>query len=206
MIVRNTHDIMRDMQSSAPSLLPILRTETQADLLTALMVGPQNGASVTTLASVIGVNPSTILREVDRLEAAGIVRSERVGRTRLIWVNEESPYTQPLKQLIEVGFGPRPLIASALQRVDGVEEAFIFGSWARSATEPTSKPVHDIDVLIIGTPDRSAVYSALRSVEDRIGREIDVIFRSGAQWRTADEPFIQTIKSRSLIRLELDTE
>jgi predicted nucleotidyltransferase len=170
------------------------------------MVGAQNGSSITALATAIGSSPSTILREADRLEAAGIVRSERVGRTRLIWVNEESPYTRPLRELIEIGFGPRPLVTNALRSVDGVEEAFIFGSWAISATEPTSTPANDVDVLVIGDPDRSSVYSALQPVEERIGREIDVIFRSAAQWHAADEPFLQTIKSRPLIRLDLRAE
>ncbi len=191
------------MQTSAPSLLPILRTETQADLLTVLMVGALNGSSITALAAAIGSSPSTILREADRLEAAGIVRSERVGRTRLIWINEESPYARPLRELIEVGFGPHPLITDALQPVDGIEEAFIFGSWAKSAVGSTTTPAYDVDVLVIGNPDRSAVYSALKPIEERIGREIDVTFRSSARWHAADEPFLQTIKARPLITLDL---
>ncbi len=193
------------MQSPAPPLLPILRTETQAEILTLLMVGSMDGSSISALANRIGVSVSTVQREVERLETAGIVRSDRIGRTRLIWIDDDSPYTRPLRELIEVGFGPQPLITEALRPIDGIQKAFIFGSWAQSATGRTNSPPNDIDLLIVGEPDRLVVYSALTTVEQRVHREIDVTFRSVAEWETADDPFVTTIRSRPLIELETGT-
>ena len=194
---------MRDMQTRPPSLLPILRTETQAELLVALMIRDFDGSSVTDLATLLGTSASTIVREVDRLEAAGITRSERIGRTRLIWVDGESPYARPLRELIDAAFGPQPLIASALASVDGIDNAFIFGSFARVALGAETMKPNDIDLLIVGTVDRSSVYEAIRPVEQRAGREIDVTFRTREQWLSEDDPFVRTVRSRPLIDLEL---
>lgn len=195
--------MMRDMQSLPPPLLPILRTETQAELLSALMIRGFDGSSVTQLAEILGTSPSTILREVDRLEAAGITRSERVGRTRLIWMDTESPYARPLRELIEAAFGPQPLIAAALATVEGIDDAIIFGSWARAAHGLGTVTANDIDVLIVGDPDRGQVYGLMESVGDRIGREIDVTFRTNERWHDEADPFIRTVKSRPLIELDL---
>ena len=195
--------MMRDMQAKPPSLLPILRTETQAELLGALMIRGFDGSSVTDLARLLGTSASTIVREVDRLEAAGITLSERVGRTRLIWVDNTSPYARPLRELIEVAFGPQPLIASALASIDGIDDAFIFGSFARAALSAEPVTPNDIDLLIVGIVDRTAVYEAIRPVEQRVGREIDVTFRTTEQWLNEDDPFVRTVKSRPLIDLEL---
>lgn len=197
--------MMRDMQSSPPSLLPILRTETQAQLLSALMVRGLDGSSVTRLAEKLGTSPSTVLREVDRLEAAGITRSERVGRTRLIWVDDESPYSRPLRELVEAAFGPQTLIAAALETVEGVDSAFIFGSWARAALGLGKVTANDIDVLIVGDVDRRKVYGLMEPVEDRIGREIDVTFRSRERWHDETDPFVCTVKARPIIELNLSS-
>ena len=195
---------MRDMQSKPPSLLPILRTETQAELLGALMIRGFDGSSVTDLAALLGTSPSTIVREVNRLELAGVTRSERVGRTRLIWVDKGSAYARPLRELIEAAFGPEPLVASALAPVEGIDNAFIFGSFARGALGAESTTSNDIDVLIIGNVDRSSVYDAIRPVEQRVGREIDVTFRTREQWLAEDDPFVRTVRSRPLIGLDLE--
>ncbi len=60
----------------------------------------------------------------------------------------------------------------ALEAVPGVEAAFIHGSVAKG-TE--LRPDSDVDVLVLGDVDPHLLRRQIRRVEQRLGREIDVL-------------------------------
>ena len=83
-----------------------------------------------------------------------------VGRTKLFAVNTANPYVRPLSELVLMAFGPPLVIAEEFAQVAGVERVFIYGSWAaRFEGEPGPTP-NDIDVVVVGTPERDDVYDA----------------------------------------------
>ncbi|MBY0395205.1 MAG: winged helix-turn-helix domain-containing protein, partial [Thermoleophilia bacterium] len=49
-------------------------------------------APLAEIARELGIDSGGLTREADRLERAGLVRSERIGRQRLLRPNSESPY------------------------------------------------------------------------------------------------------------------
>jgi hypothetical protein len=56
--------------------------------------------------------------------------------------------------------------------------AYLDGSWAaRFAGETGRRPVGDIDLLVLGNPDRDEVYAAVSAVEPRLGRPVEVTIR-----------------------------
>jgi DNA-binding transcriptional ArsR family regulator len=187
------------MQTLPPPLLPILRTSTQAALLAELYLGTMGEQTISDLARKIGAEPATVMREVDRLEAAGIVVSRRVGRNRMVSVNAESLYTDPLRRLVTLGFGPARQIGPTLSLLDGVEAVYLFGSWAARFLGKTGPDPHDVDVLVIGEPDRDAVFLAADALEEELGRPIQITIRSRAQWEDTTDPFIATVRERPLI-------
>lgn len=62
--------------------------------------------TVSDLAQALDAPVSTVHREDVRLEAAGLLVSQRVGRTRLVSVREGNPAVAPLRQLVEMAFCP----------------------------------------------------------------------------------------------------
>ena len=62
---------------------------------------------------------------------AGLLAGRRVGRLHFVKPNEASPYFPELAVLLLKVFGPRSVLAERLADLDGVEEAYLFGSWAR---------------------------------------------------------------------------
>jgi hypothetical protein len=74
-----------------PSLLPILRSQQQAELLALLLGDPELELSVTDLAERTGIPYATAHREVERAEVTGLFTSRKVGRTRLIRADTTSP-------------------------------------------------------------------------------------------------------------------
>ena len=127
---RIVQSILHLMQkSSPPPLLPLLRSRLQAEILTLVLLGPEQEWSLTGLASRAGASVSSVQREITRAEQAGVVRSRRLGSTRLVKA-ADSPLTAPLTELLLRSFGPRQVLAEEIEGVAGIEKAYLFGSWA----------------------------------------------------------------------------
>jgi predicted nucleotidyltransferase len=191
------------MKTQPPPLLPLLRSAHQAEILTRLLLGPQDSISLTNLAHLSRASLATVQREVERAEAAGVVRSERVGPTRLVRADPSSPLYRPLTDLLLVAFGPLPVMTNELAGIPGIENAYLFGSWAARYSGEAGAAPNDVDVLVIGEPDRDAVYDAADRAERRLHRPVQITFRSAEEWANSEEPFIATTRSRPLVPLEL---
>ena len=91
--------------------------------------------------------------------------------------NPESPLTRPVRDLLLVSAGPVPLLANELRDVEGVQAAFLYGSFAARLRGELGQAPRDIDVMVVGNPDPMAVYDACRRVGDQVGREINPTIR-----------------------------
>jgi predicted nucleotidyltransferase len=99
-------------------------------------------------------------------------------------------------------FGAPARLRAALAGLDGVEEVYIFGSWAaRWHGERGTRPVGDIDVLVLGHPDRDRVYTAAHEVGVAIGREIQVQIRAPGWLQTGTGSFHDTVVDRPLVKV-----
>ncbi len=193
------------MQASQPGLLPLLRSRVQAELLTRLLLDPGEELSLTRLAEAADASVSTASREIDRAEAAGLVRSRRVGNTRLVSANRDSPLFDPLAELLLRAFGPTTVIEEEFGPIDGIEELYLFGSWAARYVGQSGPAPQDIDVLVIGKPDRNELFEAARRAENRLGRPVQATVRSRESWERSDEGFLREVRSRPLVAVEAST-
>jgi DNA-binding transcriptional ArsR family regulator len=187
------------MRSDAPQLLPVLRSQHQADLLTLLLLHPGDEHTIADLARRLTIPQSTVSQEVRRLADAGILAVRPAGRSRLVSANQSSRLTGPLTELLTFTYGPHVVVADEFSDVEDVELVVIFGSWAARYHGLRGEPPNDIDVLVVGTPDRVAMYAAAEHAEARLGRPVNPTVCAPAQWAHATEPFIQEIKSRPYV-------
>ncbi|MFF1609898.1 ArsR family transcriptional regulator [Amycolatopsis sp. NPDC058278] len=192
---------------ASSSLLPLLRSRMQGELLALVLLHPEREYSITELAEACGVTPTAVLREVERLVGGGILEDRRVGRSRLVKARTDTPLYRPLSEVIAVTFGPLPLLAEALSGLAGVREAYIYGSWAARYSGEPGPPPGDVDVLVVGSPDPDALFDLAEGVSRRLGREVNVHRISPASW-TADstDPFLTSVRERPLVPLPLDQE
>lgn len=194
------------MQVQGPPLLPLLRSRTQAAVLTRLLLTPGDELSLTDLAEIVGASVSSVQREVARAEKAGIVSTRKVGQVRLVRASERSPLFGPLAELLLRSFGPSHVVAEEFANVKRVNKLYLFGSWAaRYLGEPGAAPA-DIDVLVIGTPDRDEADDAARRAEGRLGRPVEITIRSPERWASKTDPFVAEIQSRPLVAVRDGTE
>lgn len=185
-------------------LLPILRSETQARLLAALLLDPKRETSLADLAHETESDPGNLQREAERLVGAGILIDRRVGRTRLLR-DARGDLSRPLADLLLPIYGPKPLLERALTGLTGIDSAWLFGSWAARYRGIAGPPPADIDLLIVGSPDRGEVDDAATALGARLRRDIQTTFRSLASWRAdPPDPFVATLRTSPLVRLIMD--
>jgi predicted nucleotidyltransferase len=198
--------IVQDMQKTGPPpLLPLLRSRLQAEMLTLVLLNPDTEWTMTDLASRVGSAVSSVQREVVRAEQAGVMSSRRVGKSRLVRA-ARSPLTGPLTELLLRSFGPRQVLAEELADVPGVEEAYLFGSWAARYAGQEGRPPADLDVLIIGAPDRDALDDAAQRAGTRLAREVNVTIRSVDWWRSGGDGFHSEVSKRPLTKIPVREE
>ncbi|MGI8518533.1 MAG: ArsR family transcriptional regulator [Acidimicrobiia bacterium] len=181
--------------------LPIFKSGEQARVLSELFVFAREPLALVTIAERAGVSSGGAHKEVARLEAAGLVTSQRVGRTRLVAADPHSPFYSELRGLLTKAFGPKVLLTEALAKVPGVRKASIYGSWAASELTPMRRPARDIDVLVLGSPDLQLLYTAVDQVEAMVGLPINTTVFASEEWEADESGFAETVKSGHQIDL-----
>lgn len=187
------------MRSAAPALLPVFRSQLQADILAALLLDPDREYSMTDLAQRFGAPLSTVHGEVGRLIEAELLSRRNVGRSAMIRANLANRLVEPLTELLLLSWGPLQVIADEFAALENVEQVLIFGSWAARYHQRHGPPPHDLDVLVIGQPTRQAVYDAADRAQQRLGIPVNPVIRSSDAWRQAAGPLVEQIKSGPLV-------
>ncbi len=91
------------------------------------------------------------------------------------------------------------MLAEELEGVEGMEKAYLFGSWAARYIGEAGRPPADLDVLVIGNPDRDELDDAAQRAEGRLAREVNFTIRSPAWWREGTDGFHADVTRRSLV-------
>ncbi len=189
------------MKSPGPSVLPLLRSRVQGDIVAWIMLNPENEFSLVEIAEAVRTSPATVMREVDRLAAGGLVRERRMGNTRLVRADTDNPVYRPLADLMAVTFGPVGVLRDLLGTVPGVDQAIIYGSWAARYDGQSGPVPGDIDVLVIGTPERGALDDVAEQAERQLRREVNIRRVAPETWAADDSAFKRTLSSRPTVTL-----
>jgi len=165
------------------------------------MLHPDQEYTIADLVKRLGIPQSTVSGEVRRLEDAGILVIRPVGRSRLVRANTSSRLFGPLTELITLTYGPHVVVADEFEDLRDVTTVVIFGSWAARYQGQRGQPPNDVDVLVVGSPDRIAMYAAAERAESRLGRPVNPTVCSPDQWAHSTEPLIREIKSRPYVTI-----
>jgi predicted nucleotidyltransferase len=122
------------------------------------------------LARELGWSATIVGQELDRLERTGILTSERIGRARRYRVDDQSPIASEIRSLVQKTIGVEARIREAIADLPGIEEAFLYGSYARGDERATS----DLDLFVVGTVDQETLTEGLTDVERDLGRDVNV--------------------------------
>jgi predicted nucleotidyltransferase len=146
-----------------------LRSKARQRLLAYFFTNPTARHHLRDLAERLSIDPANLSKELRRLEQDGLFESEVSGRQKYFRLNRAYPLFQEVRGIVTKTVGAVPLLAQSLKSIDGIEEAYLYGSFARNQQDAAS----DIDVLVIGTPRDRALAEVVRRLERQFGREIN---------------------------------
>lgn len=149
---------------------------------------------------------TTVTRELRRLEHAGLVEAEEVGRSKRVRINTVNPLYRPLAELMLGAFGPVVVVGEEFAALPGVAQVCIFGSWAARYHGESGPGPNDIDVLLLGDPDRDEVYAAARQAEERLGLPVNTTVRRVEDWAIADDQFARAVKQSPMVTVTAHLE
>jgi len=145
------------------------RSKTRKRLLVYFFTNPTARHHLRDLAARLDVDPSNLSKELGRLERDGLFRSEVSGRQKYFQLNREYPLFEEVRGIVAKTIGAVPLIAQSLKKIQGIREAFLYGSFAKNQQDASS----DIDILVVGEPVGESLAEAVRKLERQLGREVN---------------------------------
>jgi hypothetical protein len=187
------------MRSSVQLLAPLFRSDSQAALLAELLI-PNAEYSLAALSERTTIPYATVHREVARLEKAGLLTERRVGHARLVSGNPDSPLLAPVREILLTVTGPAVLLRQELVQLDGIVCAFLFGSFAARAKGVDGPPPNDIDLMVVGDTDPSAVYRACRRVSDQVRRVVNPTIMTPQEW-TENTGFVSEVRQNPIVEI-----
>lgn len=191
-------------------LLPILRSQTQGNLLALLFLNPKQEFTLTQAAQRIGVSVPGLHHEAVRLIDARIIKERRIGRNRIISAESDSRIASPLTELMALTYGPLPVLEHELAGITGIASAYIFGSWAARYQGLSGELPQDIDLLIIGTASLDELEDATQRGQKILLRDVNIARYPVKAWEDSNDkkipsakkvPFLLTLRSKPLVEL-----
>jgi predicted nucleotidyltransferase len=146
-----------------------LHSKARQRLLTYYFTNPTARHHLRDLAGRLSIDPSNLSKELGRLEREGLFRSEVSGRQKYFQLNREYPLFGEVRSIVAKTIGAAALITQCLRKIEGIGEAYLYGSFARNQQDAAS----DLDVLVIGNPREEVLAEAMRKLERQLGREIN---------------------------------
>ena len=158
----------------------IFGSRIRAKILGWLFTHPDESFFVRQIALILKEDPTNVSREMAKLEELGILRSKRNGNLKHFQTNQECPFFEELKGLVLKTTGVAGQIRGSLDKLAGIEYAFIYGSYAKGEERADS----DVDLLIIGDVDMDRLDSNLGKLEKTLGREINYVLYSLEEFKS----------------------
>jgi predicted nucleotidyltransferase len=155
------------------------RSRVRDRILLEFFAKPGTSAHVREMARRVNASAPTVGVELANLARLGVLKTETVGRSLVYSINERSPLLDEIRGLVQKTIGVEGIIRKAIEGLPGIDGAYIFGSYAAR----TDTALSDVDLLIIGRPNRVALSEHLAPVERTIGRDVNVVTKTEAQLR-----------------------
>jgi len=173
-------------------LARLFSSQTRVALLRLFFTHPEERYYVRQIARLLHRDISGIKRELDNLEKAALLTSDKVGNLRYYTVSKTAAIYSELKSIVAKTVGVQAAISEALAALTGLRQAWLYSTNAHAPGEGAGA----ISLLIVGGVDLTELNEAITRLEEHLGREINyTVFDEGEfQRRRAEtDPFLTEV-------------
>ncbi|APV40255.1 transcriptional regulator [Pseudomonas frederiksbergensis] len=184
------------------SLSEALFTTTQQKVLGLLFGKPDQSFYANEIARWAQVGKGSLMRELDRLQRAGVLTMTRQGNQTHYQANPVCPIYAELLGIARKTFGIAEPLRQALQPfAEQITWAFVYGSIAKDQANASS----DIDLMLIGEGlHYSEVMERLMPMEEQLGRVLNPTLYTPDDWAAklaAENSFVVRVAQQDKINL-----
>ena len=147
---------------------PLITSKTRLKLLLRFFLNQDLSGYLQGLSKELDENTNSIRVELNRLEEAGLLRSELQGRRKLYQVNLAHPLTSDLTSIVRKVSGIDALVDKVVDNLPGLSQVWICGALARGIQGDS------IDCVLIGTDLNSKYIAGLSArVKELTGKKVN---------------------------------
>jgi len=182
-----------------------LRSKLRRKLLKLFFAQPEERYYVNQLARLLKDSAGNIRNELVNMAGDGLFEREALGNLVFYRLNVNHPLYPDLYNIVKKSIGVIGSLKEALHKIEQIKTAFIFGSFAREEESASS----DIDLFIIGAPDKNKLRQTITEQEKELLREINYHLYSEPEWqkkKANNEGFILNLLENPKLFLIGDSE
>ncbi|MBU0506008.1 MAG: nucleotidyltransferase domain-containing protein [bacterium] len=169
-------------------------------ILLYFILNPNKVHHLRELAEILNQDPGNLSRSLNQLTTQGFVQFTEKGRLKFFSLNTEHPLYKEIKSILLKTAGVEILLKKALEQLENIEQAFIYGSFASNTIDAMS----DIDLMIIGSVSTLSLAKILKPLEKQFGRDINYRIFSKKEFHSKQatkDPFITSVMKGKRIML-----
>ena len=177
-----------------------LRSGIKSKALNYFFLNEEKSIYINELARLISADPMNLYRSLIKLEGEGLLLSEFRGKERYFLSNKKNPLYKNYKEIFLKTHGLEAMLKDVLKKVKGLEEAFIYGSYAADGFDNYS----DIDIMAVGSHSAIELNRALSVLQKETGRQINAVSYSRAEYekrKKKKDPFICGVLKKKKIKV-----
>jgi len=153
---------------SNPILKSLFSSETRIKILSHFFLNPGGSYYLRQMEKLLKIPGGQLRRELLNLENIRLLISCREGNRKRYSINQDFPLYDELKNIFLKTTSAGDIIRESLSDIEGIELAFIYGSFAKGEEHPGS----DIDVMIVGTATDKEINRGVSAAENKLKRTV----------------------------------
>lgn len=162
----------------------LITSKTKIKLLLRFFLNTNNQSYLRQLAKELGESTNSIRVELNKLEDAKILESEKIGRNKIFKANYKHPLYDEIRQIVLKSTGIDRIISNIINKLGDVHLAFIRGDYAVGNDSGL------IDLVVVGDKiNMDELIRVTRKTEKLIERKINVLTLSKNEYIKLEDSF-----------------
>ncbi|MCB0525547.1 MAG: ArsR family transcriptional regulator [Saprospiraceae bacterium] len=158
----------------------LISSKTRIKLLLKFFLNSEATAYLRSLESEFGESTNGIRLELNRLENAGLLRSQAAGNKKIFRANTQHPLFGEIHNILIKHIGLDQIIENVIQRLGNVQKVYLVGEFSKGIDSQV------IDLILIGDFDKTYLTQLVEKAEKLIGRKIRYLIYNNKEANSID--------------------
>ena len=175
----------------------LIKSKTRQKIIRLFLWNPKRDFNVAEIAAAVQTKPETARQELLKLQEIDLVSMKKKGNLNIYSLDCGNYFLKEITGIMKNCFGIEDDIKQALEEIDGIAFAFLFGAYVKRHFKTKS----DIELFIIGEVEKEKIQGAINPIKNFVGRAIKYHIASPKEFmeKRKEEPLKKILRCSLLI-------